>query len=240
MVVIRQAPYHNIHMSIKDNWKLFQENLEKTAADCKRDTDAITVMAVSKTRSVEEIIEAYSSGLRIFGENRVEEASEKFMRLDSEKYPLYLIGHLQSNKVSKIDHRYTAVHSVDSLKLARRLSHFRESIKSPLEILLQVNTSGESSKSGFHNLESLSDAAAQIAQMPYLKLRGLMTMAPFVDDEIVVRNCFSLCREWSESLKASIEGVPVLSMGMSSDYKWAVAEGSTMLRIGTTLFGGRE
>ncbi|MCD6342892.1 MAG: alanine racemase, partial [Spirochaetaceae bacterium] len=118
--------------------------------------------------------------------------------------------------------------------------HFRESITSPLEILLQVNTSGESSKSGFHNLESLSDAAAQIAQMPYLKLRGLMTMAPFVDDETVVRNCFSLCREWSESLKASIEGVPVLSMGMSSDYKWAVAEGSTMLRIGTTLFGGRE
>jgi len=239
MVVIRQAPYHNIPMSINDNWKLFHENLEKTAADCKRDMDSITVMAVSKTRSVEEIIEAYSSGLRIFGENRVEEASEKFIRLDPEKFPLYLIGHLQSNKVSKIDLRYTAVHSVDSLKIARRLSHFRESITAPLEILLQVNTSGESSKSGFPNLGSLSDAAEQIAQMPYLKLRGLMTMAPFVDDETVVRNCFSLCREWSESIKSSIEGNLVLSMGMSSDYKWAVAEGSTMLRIGTTLFGGR-
>jgi len=227
-------------MSIKDNWKIFKNNLEETAAFYNRDSDSITVMAVSKTRTVEEIIEAEASGLKIFGENRIEEASEKFSRLSPEQFPLYLIGHLQSNKVGRIDDRYKAVHSVDSLKLARRLSRHCESIQHSLEIILQVNTSGESSKSGFSELDILKDTAAQISELPYLKLCGLMTMAPFVDDERIVRGCFSLCREWSESVKPYCEETPVLSMGMSSDYKWAVAEGSTMLRIGTTLFGGRE
>jgi len=227
-------------MSIKDNWKFFQEKLEDAANFYNRDSDSITVMAVSKTRTVEEIIEAEASGLRIFGENRVEEASEKFSRLDQDQFPLYLIGHLQSNKVGKIGSRFRAVHSVDSLKLALRLSRHRESIQHSLEVLLQVNTSGEHSKSGFSELEILKDAAAEISVLPYLKLRGLMTMAPFVDDEKTVRSCFSLCREWSEAVKPYCDGTPELSMGMSSDYRWAVAEGSTMLRIGTTLFGGRE
>ena len=226
-------------MSIKDNWKVFQESLEDAAAFYNRDSDSITVMAVSKTRTVEEIIEAEASGLKIFGENRVEEASDKFSRLSPEQFPLYLIGHLQSNKVGKIDSRFMAVHSIDSVKLARRLSRHRESIQHPLEILLQVNTSGEISKSGFSEMEVLKDAAAEISALPYLKLQGLMTMAPFVDDEKTVRSCFSLCREWSGMIKQYCGESPVLSMGMSSDYRWAVAEGSTMLRIGTTLFGGR-
>jgi len=168
-----------------------------------------------------------------------EEASDKFSRLSPEQFPLYLIGHLQSNKVGKIDSRFMAVHSIDSVKLARRLSRHRESIQHPLEILLQVNTSGEISKSGFSEMEVLKDAAAEISALPYLKLQGLMTMAPFVDDEKTVRSCFSLCREWSGMIKQYCGESPVLSMGMSSDYRWAVAEGSTMLRIGTTLFGGR-
>jgi len=226
-------------MSLLDNWKLFQEHLEDSALAYGRDVNAITVMAVSKTRSVEEIIQAEASGLGIFGENRVEEASEKFTELDSERFPLYLIGHLQSNKVSKISRRFRGVHSVDSLKIARRLSKHCGDIDSALEVLLQVNTSGENSKSGFSDLEELREAADEISHLPFLTLRGLMTMAPFVDDEVVVRSCFSKCRIWSESIKQSIKGDTVLSMGMSSDYSWAIAEGSTMLRIGTTLFGGR-
>lgn len=226
-------------MSIRENWLAFQDSLENIAGIYHRDPSSITVMAVSKTRSVDEIMEAGKSGLGLFGENRVEEASEKFALLDPVQYPLYLIGHLQSNKVGRIDARYNGVHSVDTLKIAERLSRYREKIQCQLEILLQVNTSREESKSGFRDPVQLAESAAEIAQLPYLKLRGLMTMAPFVDDESEVRNCFSVCREWSERIGNFIIGVPVLSMGMSSDYKWAVAEGSNMLRIGTTIFGGR-
>jgi pyridoxal phosphate enzyme (YggS family) len=231
--------WYNLHMSIRDHWIVFQESLERSADRFKRDVSTITVMAVSKTRSLDEIIEARAAGLNLFGENRIEEASEKFAELDSDEYPLCLIGHLQSNKVNKIDARYKGVHSVDSLKIANRLSIHRDKINSPLEILLQVNTSGEDSKSGFADSIQLCDAAAEIAEMPSLNLRGLMTMAPFIDDERIVRSCFSTCREWSEVIKIYVIGEPILSMGMSSDFEWAVAEGSTLLRIGTTLFGGR-
>jgi pyridoxal phosphate enzyme (YggS family) len=217
---------------------VFQESLEKAADRYKRDVSSITVMAVSKTRSLDEIKEARAAGLNLFGENRIEEASEKFAELDSDEYPLYLIGHLQSNKVNKIDARYKGVHSIDSLKIANRLSMHRDKINSPLEILLQVNTSGEDSKSGFTDSIQLCDAAAEIAEMSCLNLRGLMTMAPFVDDERIVRSCFSACSEWSDDIKKYVIGDPILSMGMSSDFEWAVAEGSTLLRIGTTIFGG--
>lgn len=227
-------------MSIRDHWLEFQTSLETVANKYNRNPESITVMAVSKTRSIEEIIEAEKAGLKQFGENRVEEASEKFRALDTLRFPLYLIGHLQSNKVSKIDSRYTGVHSVDSLKIAKRLSAQRALSGKPLDVLLQVNTSGEDSKTGFRDVPELVDAASEIAEMPYLKLNGLMTMAPFVDDEKIVRNCFSQCRDWSEKIADRFEGDPVLSMGMSSDFEWAVAEGSNLLRIGTTIFGGRR
>jgi pyridoxal phosphate enzyme (YggS family) len=227
-------------MSIKENWKLFQVKLKDAADEYHRDVDEITVMAVSKTRSVEEIREAAVCGLGIFGENRVEEASEKFAHLDPSKHPLYLIGHLQSNKVNRIDSRYSGVHSVDSVKIARRLSRHRENLQEPLDILLQVNTSGEIAKSGFMDYEIFRDSVAEIAELPFIRLRGLMTMAPFTDDEKIVRNCFSGCREWSGVLNPFVEGDIILSMGMSSDYRWAVAEGSTMLRVGSALFGDRK
>ena len=227
-------------MSIRENWKIFQDDLEAASMKYGRSVSDITVMAVSKTRSVDEISAAGEAGLTLFGENRVEEASEKFSALDSESYPLFLIGHLQSNKVSRIGARFAGVHSVDSMKIAKRLSAHRKEEERPLEILLQVNTSGESSKSGFTDLNSFVEESQEIAELPFLHLRGLMTMAPFVDDERVVRDCFAECREWSERISHLIEGGLILSMGMSSDYPWAVAEGSTMIRIGTSIFGARE
>lgn len=227
-------------MSIRDNWLAFQEQLEKTAQTYGRDPSSIKVMAVSKTRNIEEIVEARNAGLDLFGENRVEEASGKFASLERSQFPLYLIGHLQSNKAVRIDSRYAGVHSVDSVKIASRLSLIRTKINEPLEVLLQVNTSGEDSKSGFEDPNLLAEAAAEISEMPNLVLRGVMTMAPFVEDEEVVRRCFSLCRDWCRRIEHSISGKPVLSMGMSSDFQWAVAEGSSLLRIGTTIFGGRQ
>lgn len=226
-------------MAISDNLAAFREELESTALACGRSTDDITVMAVSKTRSTEEIIEARSAGLNLFGENRVEEAAGKFTDLDPLEYPLVLIGHLQSNKAVRIDERFQAVHSLDSVKLAHKLSTHRKSILRPLEVLLQVNTSGEDTKTGFRDREEFIDSADEIAGLPYLEVRGIMTMAPFIDDERKVRDCFSLCRRWSEDLSVYTKDPVTISMGMSSDYRWAVAEGSNLLRIGTTLFGAR-
>ena len=226
-------------MSIKENLRAFQDDLDAAAAHYGRDAAAIKVMAVSKTRSVEEIVEARAAGLDLFGENRVEEAAGKFAALDAKDYPLVLIGHLQGNKAAKIDRRFSGVHSVDSEKIAERLSRRRDAEGAPLEILLQVNTSGEEAKSGFRDRVAFAEAAERISRLPMITLRGVMTMAPFVDDEAVVRACFAACREWSEDIRGLVDGDPVLSMGMSTDYAWAVAEGSTMLRIGTTLFGRR-
>ena len=236
-------------MSIADNWAIFQDDLAHAAQRYGRGPDEITVMAVSKTRSAREIREARSAGLTLFGENRTDEASGKFEGLDAEDYPLYLIGHLQSGKASRITRRFTGVHSVDSIRIARKLSKLRAQASPsapispslpPLEVLIQVNTSGEESKSGFRDPEEFKDAAAQIAAMPGILFKGVMTMAPFVDNEAIVRRCFAECRRRLEDVKPLISGAPVLSMGMSSDYRWAAAEGSTLLRIGTAIFGNRE
>lgn len=236
-------------MSIADNWAIFQDDLAHAAQRYGRGPDEITVMAVSKTRSAREIREARSAGLTLFGENRADEASGKFEGLDAEDYPLYLIGHLQSGKASRITRRFTGVHSVDSIRIARKLSKVRAQASPsapvspsspPLEVLIQVNTSGEESKSGFRDPEEFKDAAAEIAAMPGILFKGVMTMAPFVDNEAIVRGCFAECRRRLEDVKSLISGAPVLSMGMSSDYRWAAAEGSTLLRIGTAIFGNRE
>jgi len=227
-------------MPIVDNWRDFRSKLDAIANQYARDVSSIRVMAVTKTRSVEEVIEAREAGIAIFGESRVEEASSKFASLDTAIYPLYLVGHLQSNKAAFIDARYRGVYSVDSLKIATRLSRYRATIDNALDVLLQVNTSGEKSKFGFVDPVYFTETAEEIAKMPFLVLRGVMTLAPFVDDERIVRRCFSRCRSWYENIAGCIEGEPILSMGMSSDYQWAVAEGSNLLRLGTAIFGGRQ
>ncbi|OQX29447.1 MAG: YggS family pyridoxal phosphate enzyme [Spirochaeta sp. LUC14_002_19_P3] len=227
-------------MSVAENWMRFQDDLIHIANRCHRNVNDIAVMAVSKTRTAEEIAAARAAGLAMFGENRVDEAAEKFARFDTENYPLYLIGHLQSNKVNRISARFSGLHSLDSLALAEKLSRHREKLKAPLEVLIQVNTSGEAEKSGFRNKAEFVDAAAKIANLPFLELKGLMTMAPFVEDEIIIRRCFARCREWVALAEKHIHSTPILSMGMSSDYHWAIAEGSTLLRIGTIIFGVRD
>ena len=224
-------------MTIKERWIHCQEVIERVANMYGRQGSEIQVMAVSKTRSVQEIKTAREEGLQCFGENRVDEAVEKFAELDEGSYPLYFIGHLQSNKIHRISSRFAGVHSVDSFSLAKKLSQKRASSSLPLEILLQVNTSGEASKSGFRHKNEFIDAAAAIAQLPHINLKGVMTMAPFVDEEKIVRRCFSQCREWAEHIRSEVDGDFILSMGMSSDFTWAIAEGSTLLRIGTSLFG---
>jgi len=228
---------YNTPVSIKDNWLAFRERLEKAANKYGCNPSEIAIMAVSKSRSIEEVLEASACGFFLFGENRIEEACDKFSA--AENLGLYLIGHLQSRKVGRIDERFAGVHSVDSLRIAMRLSRRARENGKALEILLQVNTSGEEAKSGFSDYSSFVETAAEISQLPFLTLRGLMTMAPLTNNESVVRSCFSKCRRWSEDIADIIDGRVLLSMGMSSDFHWAIAEGSNLLRIGGAIFDGR-
>jgi len=223
-------------VSIRDNWLIFRDRFVKAANTYGRDPSEISIMAVSKTRSIEEVLEANACGVSLFGENRVEEACEKFPA--SEDFSLYLVGHLQSRKVKRIDARFAGVHSVDSLGIAKKLSRRAEQNGKNLEIFLQVNTSKEETKFGFDDYGSFVEIAAEIARLPFLNLRGLMTMAPFTNNELTVRDCFSKCRRWLENIAGMIEGRAVLSMGMSSDFHWAIAEGSSLLRIGSAIFEG--
>lgn len=227
-------------MSIRENLERVRDDLRRAAVRSGRGEDAVRLMAVSKTRGVEEIRLAVDAGVTLFGENRVKEAAEKFGEIPDGD--LVLIGHLQSNKIRYLSNRFRGVHSVDSISLARGLSDRRAGGEIPLELFLQVNTSGEPTKSGFHDIEKLGDAVGEIRSLPGLKIRGLMTMAPFVDDEKVVRECFARCREWSEKINTFYPDLEAqqLSMGMTSDYRWAVAEGSTLVRIGTAIFGERS
>ena len=227
-------------MSITENWQELKHEIHQTAALYGRQGTEIQVMAVSKTRTVQEVQEACKAGLHLFGENRVEEAAEKFAKLNEQACSLCLIGHLQSNKIRLVNTRFAAVHSVDSVKLAQKLSVHRKNLNAPLEVLVQVNTSGEESKSGFPDANKFAEAAAEIAELPFLNLKGVMTMAPFVDDEKTVRQCFARCREWAERIANLSDTSLILSMGMSSDFRWAIAEGSNLLRIGTSIFGERQ
>ena len=187
--------------------------------------DALLV-AVTKGRSVEEIMELYEQGIRDFGENRVQEALAKMEQLPKD-IRWHFIGKLQKNKVSKVIGKFYLIHSVDTPELARLIS--QKSIETT-SILLEVNTSGEGSKSGLSPQEWALEIE-NLKKLPHLEIKGLMTMAPLTDDEIAIRRCFSKLRELKEAW-----GFKELSMGMSSDFKIALEEGATMVRIGRKLY----
>jgi hypothetical protein len=174
------------------------------------------------------------------GENRVQEGVGKIDELDDPSITWHLIGHLQTNKAKYVPARFGCVHSVDSLRVAEALQTAIEN-RTPgqeLPVLVQVNVSGELQKSGCLP-EAAAEIAQRVAETPSLQLTGLMTMAPFVDDERVQRGVFAKLRLLREALESAGLGLPELSMGMSGDYRAAVAEGATILRLGTVLFGER-
>lgn len=196
----------------------------------------ITLVAVSKTVGPEAIRAAYGAGLRDFGENRLDGLDAKIEALsDLPDLRWHFIGHLQRNKVRKVVGRVSLIHSVDSLRLLRAVDEEARRQERVQDVLLQFNTSEEESKHGF----AAADLHGLVEAMPgctHLRVRGLMTMAPFVDDEATLRRCFSALRELASELGDHIDGHD-LSMGMSNDYQFALDEGATMLRIGTALFG---
>ncbi|OUS24420.1 YggS family pyridoxal phosphate enzyme [Gammaproteobacteria bacterium 45_16_T64] len=202
-----------------------------------------TLLAVSKTRSISEIREMYQLGVTQFGENYLQESLEKQQQLIDCDICWHFIGPIQSNKTRSIAEKFQWVHSVDRLKLANRLSNQRPPQLPELNICLQVNIDNESSKSGF-SANEVVDAAKAIAQLPRLRLRGLMCIPEPRDNTHDQRQPFAkmqqLLKQINQQLSANIPPLDSLSMGMSSDIEAAVAEGSTIVRVGTALFGPRS
>ena len=195
-----------------------------------RDPREVRLIAVSKTHPPETIREALAAGQIEFGENRVQEGLAKLDELADSEARIHLIGHLQRNK-ARFAGRFASVQSIDSVRLAEAVAR---QLDVPLDALLEVNVAGEASKQGFAPAE-LESAFAQIAALPQLRVRGLMTIAPLVADAEQVRPVFRRLRELRDAL-----GLPELSMGMSNDYAVAIEEGATIVRIGRAVFGERK
>jgi len=227
-------------MSVRDNLERVCERIQRAAIKAGRDPAGITIVAVTKTFGPEMILEAIEAGITDIGENRIQEFLKK---AEAVNVPCrwHLVGHLQTNKVNKAVGRFTLIHSVDSLKLAERLSLSSEQRGLVTDILLEINTSGEESKYGFQPVETV-DACGRIAAFPGVRVRGLMTVGPWVTDQAVVAASFErlvgLKEEVQQSRSDNIT-MEHLSMGMTDDFEIAVELGSTIVRLGRVLFGER-
>lgn len=208
-----------------------------------RAPDDVQLLAVSKTKPIEAIYAAYQAGQRQFGESYVQEAIPKIQLLqtnpDYADIEWHFIGPLQSNKTKPVAEHFDWVHSVDREKIAQRLNEQRPEHLPALNICLQINISGEQTKSGI-NADEVFGLAGIISQFPRLKLRGLMTIAENTDDMSVVRDNFLHMQQLFNQLKSQYPSVDTLSMGMTDDMPLAINCGSTMVRIGTAIFGSRE
>jgi PLP dependent protein len=224
---------------LRENLSLVREAIEAAARRSGREGREVKLVAVTKSHPLETIRAALSLGIRDMGENRIEELQEKAGVLGRHAAEWHMVGHLQSRKARQAVGATDLLHSLDTLKLARRLSSFAAEDGSVLPVLFQVNVSGEGAKSGFP-VDQAVDSIHEVLELPGLEVRGLMTMAPFVDDEKILRRTFAGLRRTLEEA-GRLPGFVgrELSMGMTHDFELAVEEGSTMVRIGTALFGER-
>lgn len=218
-----------------------KENIAKIAEKANRNADEIELIAVSKTKPIERIIEVQNAGVYLFGENRAQELIEKSIE-SIEDVRWHFIGHLQTNKIKKIVDIAEMIQSIDSLHLAEEVSRIASNKGISVDVLLQVNTSEEASKFGF-NSDQVIEMCEHISRLSSINVLGLMTIAPFTNKVRVVAKCFSDLRILFEKIKKqNIENIKMkyLSMGMTNDYEVAIKEGSNILRIGTAIFGPRN
>ena len=229
-------------MSLKERLTELSTELAELATQAGRSPEEIKLIAVSKTHPSELIAEAFQAGQVRFGENRVQEASEKIERLQNPGIEWHLIGHLQKNKARFCPGRFDWIHSVDSQELLELLEKQCTLQSQPIQILLQANLSQENSKSGVSDYDNLCRLLEKAQDCQWLSCRGLMTMAAATDDANEIRRTFAQLRTWLEKLRneCTLTTFTELSMGMSSDYRIAIAEGATMVRLGTALFGERN
>lgn len=227
-------------MTIAANLAEINERIRVAAQKAGRTPDAIRLVAVSKTRPAADISAAYAAGQLLFGENYIQELTGKLTEV-SEPVQWHVIGHLQSNKVKYIAGKVALIHSVDRLSLAQEIDRQWRSLDTVCDVLIQVNISGEQSKSGTSTEEALQ-LVRSCAALPNISIKGLMTMPPFFDDPEAARPYFAALRQLAERINAEqLPGVAMteLSMGMSGDFEAAIQEGATLVRVGTAIFGVR-
>lgn len=231
-------------MSIAANIARIHERISQAAARVGRNPDSVTLMAVSKTVESARILEAYDAGIRVFGENRVQEFADKVSALKNlEQVQWHLIGHLQSNKAGRAAGLFHAIDSLDSLRLAQKLNQAAQQAAKILDVLIEINVGGEANKTGVPALSpELDQFLNGLQELSHLQVRGLMTIPPFTENPQGARMYFRMLRDLRDKIVA--RNLPhihmdVLSMGMSHDFEVAVEEGSTCLRVGTAIFGER-
>jgi pyridoxal phosphate enzyme (YggS family) len=216
-----------------------RERIARAAQAVGRDAATVRLLAVSKTWPAQAVRDAAAAGQRAFGENYVQEGVDKVAELASLKLEWHFIGPLQSNKTRPVANAFDWVHGIDRLKIAERLSAQRDAQLPPLDVCIQVNVSGEESKSGV--APGAAPALAHgVAALPRLRLRGLMCIPESSDDETLLRSRFASLRALKDALVADGLALDTLSMGMSHDLEMAIAEGATIVRVGTAIFGARS
>lgn len=231
--------------SIRDNLEKVNYEISCAAQKSGRKAGDVKLCAVSKFHPLEDVLDAVKAGQLLFGENRVQEACSKFTSLppEGQNAELHIIGTLQTNKAKKAAQIASCIQSVDSEKLLFELEKHLTNLDKQIDVFLEVHT-GEDSKAGFKSVDELKLSLEHFAHGLYahMNLRGLMTMAPFVEDEKLIRNSFSTLRKMREdySREFGISTLTELSMGMSGDFKIAIEEGSTLVRVGTAIFGERD
>ena len=227
--------------SIKERLENVRQRIEKAALECGRNPDSVRLIAVSKTVSADIVEEAIKAGVTILGENYVQEARDKIRTLSEYSTGWHFIGHLQSNKAKYAIKLFDLIHSVDSIKLARELNKQSQKIDKVQQILIQVNISQETTKSGI-SVDETTDLINEISRFENIAIKGLMTMPPFFNQPDRVRPFFAALRDLRDQISyKDIPGVSLdeLSMGMTGDFEVAIAEGATMVRVGTAIFGER-
>lgn len=228
-----------MHIDIKNNLVLLNSHVADFEKKYHRQPGSVKILAASKSQSIEKILDAYQAGQRIFGENYLQEALAKMAMLADKHIEWHFIGPIQSNKTRKIAENFTWVHSVDSIKIAKRLNDQRPANLPALNICIEVNVSAEESKSGV-KVDEVTSLIDCCQSLPRLALRGFMTIpAPFHQFEDQRREFHKLFFLWN-TLRQKGMALDMLSMGMSDDFEAAIAEGSTMIRIGTAIFGKRS
>jgi PLP dependent protein len=231
-------------MSIPQNIAVIRERIAAAANRAGRSAEGVALVAVSKTHPPERIREAYHAGLRLFGENRVQEFAGKAGALaDLAAAEWHMIGHLQTNKAGKAVELFGSVDSVDSVKVAEKLDSAAGALNKKLGVLIEINVGGEAAKSGVApDSQELEELLLAAPRLEALEFRGLMTVPPFTDDPEAARPYFRRLRELRNAIAARrlpAVGTDVLSMGMSHDFEIAIEEGSTCVRVGTAIFGER-
>jgi pyridoxal phosphate enzyme (YggS family) len=230
-------------MSIANNLDKVKTAIQKAEAAASRPSGSVKLLAVSKFHDASAVLEAMGAGQFLFGENRVQEAVEKFARVKeaAQSEPqLHIIGSLQRNKVKQALSVASCVQSVDRFELLDEIEKQAQKTGAKIKVLFEIHT-GEQSKSGFVSIDELSRCIESAARMRCVECAGFMTMAPFTDDERVIRKAFAACRDTAEKMQKQFPALRLteLSMGMSNDFAIAIEEGSTMVRIGTAIFGNR-